>query len=115
MNRIAVPIFQSRISPVLDSCTRIVVVDIDQNREVERKEVYLDELSLSERLHVLQNSHVTTVICGGITEVFHNMLSSAHISVITGIAGEAEEVVTAFIADRLDDERFVMPGYRKQR
>jgi predicted Fe-Mo cluster-binding NifX family protein len=114
MARIAIPIFKSRVSPVLDSCTRILIVDIEQNLETERTELYLDEFSLSERVSMLQKSHVTTVICGGITDVLHNMLKSIHISVVVGIAGEVEEVVAAFMAGRLDERSFYMPGYKKQ-
>jgi predicted Fe-Mo cluster-binding NifX family protein len=115
MTRIAIPIFKSRVSPVLDSCTRMLVVDIEQDREIERREIYLEAFSLSERVNTLQKSHATTVICGGISDVLHNMLNSVNVSVITGIAGEVEEVVAAFMADRLKERRFRMPGYRKQR
>jgi predicted Fe-Mo cluster-binding NifX family protein len=89
-------------------------VDIEQNREIERREIYLEEFSLSERLNTLKKSHVTTVICGGISDVLHNMLNSEKISIITGIAGEAEDVVAAFMAHRLNEPRFYMPGYKKQ-
>ena len=113
MRRIAIPIFQSRVSPVLDSCTYILIVDIEQNLEIGRREICLEEFSLSERVNILKKSHVTTVICGGISYTMHNMLKNASITVIPGIAGEAEEVMAAFISDRLDERHFCMPGYKK--
>ena len=115
MAKIAIPIFKSRVSPVLDSCTRILIVDIEQNRETERSELYMDEFSLSERVNILQKTHVTTIICGGISDVLHNMLKNLPISVIIGIAGEVEEVVSAYVAGRLNERRFYMPGYKKKR
>ncbi|MGD8985611.1 MAG: NifB/NifX family molybdenum-iron cluster-binding protein [Desulfobacteraceae bacterium] len=114
MTRIAIPIFKSRVSPVLDTCTRILVVDIEEKREIERREIYQEEFSLSERVNTLKKAHVATVICGGISDVLHNMFNSENISVITGIAGEAEEVVAAFMAHRLNEPRFYMPGYKKR-
>ena len=113
MKRIAIPIFKSRISPVLDSCTRILIVDIEENRVIEREEIYVEEFSRSERVKILQRSHVSTVVCGGISHILHNMLHRAKISLITGIAGEAQEVVAAFAAERLHEPRFHMPGYRE--
>ena len=86
------------------------MVDIEENRQISRSQVYLDQLSPSLRLDVLREAGVTTLICGGISEVFHNMINSAGIQTITGIAGEIEEVITAFLADRLDQAYFYMPG-----
>ena len=114
MVRVAIPIFRSRISPVFDSCTRVLLVDIEHNREMERSEIYLDELSLTERLSILQKSRVAIVICGGISDLLQNMLQSVKISLIAGIAGEVEQVVTAYLSERLDEPQFHMPGYKDE-
>jgi predicted Fe-Mo cluster-binding NifX family protein len=90
---------------------QLLVVDIAEDRQISRSELYLDQLSPSQRLDVLRNAGVTAVICGGITEPFHHMLKSAGIRTITGIAGEIEEVITAFLADRLEQSYFYMPGH----
>jgi len=87
------------------------MVDIEENRQISRSQLYLDQLSPSLRLDVLRDAGVTTVICGGISEVFHHMLNSAGIRTITGIAGEVEEVIAAFLSDRLDQSYFYMPGH----
>jgi predicted Fe-Mo cluster-binding NifX family protein len=109
--RVAVPIFRARVSPVFDSCLQVLVVEIEENRQISRSELYLDQLSPPQRLDVLRHAGVSTVICGGISEVFHSMIKSAGIKTITGIAGEIEEVLAAFLADRLDQPYFYMPGY----
>ena len=50
------------------------------------------------------------MICGGISHTLHAMLESVGVSVITGIAGEVEEVLSAFMSHGLDDPKFSMPG-----
>ena len=72
--RVAIPVFRARISPALDTCTRVLLIDLEEKREIERREIYLDEFSLSERVNILQNAGVETVICGGISDLLHNML-----------------------------------------
>jgi len=114
MVRVAIPTFRSRVSPVFDSCTRVLLVEIEHNREIERSEMYLDELSLTKRMTILQKSNVTTVICGGISDMLQNMLQSAKIYLITGIAGEIDQVVTAYLHKRLDEPRFHMPGFKAE-
>ncbi|MDY6951565.1 MAG: NifB/NifX family molybdenum-iron cluster-binding protein, partial [Thermodesulfobacteriota bacterium] len=59
---------------------------------------------------MLKRAGVTTLICGGISHTLHTILESSGISVITGIAGEVEEVLSAFASHRLDDPKFCMPG-----
>jgi len=112
MNRIAIPVFKSRISPVFDSCSRVLVVDLEQNREIKRAEIIFEDLSVLERLRMLNRLRVTNVICAGISQSLHDKLTAANISPITGIVGEVGEVLFAFKCDRLRDPRFYMPGYR---
>ncbi len=112
MTRVAIPRFRSRISPVFDTCTRVLLIDLENNREVGRQEIYLNGMSMSERVTVLKNTNIQTIICCGIREVLYNMLINAEISLISGIAGEVEEVLDAFLSDRLHEPHFHMPGYK---
>jgi len=101
-----------RVSPVFDTCTRILVVDIETDREIDRKEIYLDALSLTERVTILRKSGVHTVICGGISGTLANMLTGAKIVLISDISGEIEPVLAAYLDESLDNSRFLMPGAR---
>ena len=112
MNRIAIPVFKSRISPVFDSCNRVLLVDLEQNKETNRAEITFEDLSVLERLSMLSRFGVTNVICAGISQSFHDKLTAAKISPITGIVGEIDEVLTAFMCDGLNNPRFYMPGYK---
>jgi predicted Fe-Mo cluster-binding NifX family protein len=110
--RAAIPIFMTRVSPLFDSCTRVLLIDIEQNREVDRKEIYLDALSLNERVTILRKSGVTTVICGGISEMLETMLAGADIELIGDITGEVDQVLDAYLTERLDEPRFHLPVFR---
>jgi len=112
MATIALPIFKSRISPVFDTCTRLLLIDFENKQEIARKEFDLDNFSLSERLRVLLINDVAEVVCGGISDVFHAILTSSGIRLVSGICGDVDEVIKAHIAGRLDDPRFFMPGYK---
>lgn len=111
MTRVAIPIFRLRISPVFDFCTRVLLVDIEKNVVVDRKELYLDALSLTERVRILRKSGVTAVICSGISSALENLILSEKVELICNISGEIETVLQAYLDKRLDDSRFHMPGY----
>jgi len=112
MTKVAIPIFQNRISPVLDSCTHILVVDIDQSSEMERENVFLGDISLMERCSIFNKLGVRVVICGGISETFAKMLKGFNVRLINGIAGDIDAVLSAFMNDHLDKPEFYMPGFK---
>jgi len=93
VTRVAIPIFRMKVSPVFDSCARVLLVDIEEDREVDRKEFYLDALSLNERLTILHKSGVDIVICSGISEVMEKMVLGKKIELISNITGEIETVL----------------------
>jgi len=115
MNRVAIPVFQSRVSPVFDCCNRVVLIDIAQNREIKRTEITCQNLSVLERVNLLIESGVTLVICAGISQSFYDQLVAAGISTISAIIGQVDEVLSAFRSDRLDNSCFGMPGYKPER
>ncbi|MGD2037522.1 MAG: NifB/NifX family molybdenum-iron cluster-binding protein [Desulfobacterales bacterium] len=112
MYRIAIPIFKSRVSPVFDTCTRLSLIDFEDDRVITRKEFDLDNFSLQERLRVLEKNDVAVIICGGISDVFDTILSNSNIRLISGICGDVDEIISAFIDGRLDDPCFFMPGHK---
>jgi predicted Fe-Mo cluster-binding NifX family protein len=115
MIRIAIPIFHNRVSPVLDTCTRLLIVDFEGKIEVERRDIPFDIYSQSERFEIVKKLNPDAIICCGISEVFDKMLQSAGIRLISGIAGNVEQVTEAFLCNRIDDPCFRMPGYKEDR
>lgn len=115
MDRIAIPIFKSRVSPVLDSCTRVLIIDIKNKQEIAREEVIFENFSLFERINALQKLNAKMIICGGISDVFYKLLKNANIGLIYGIAGEVEQVIHAYGCGQLDQQCFYMPGYRAEK
>jgi len=113
MIRIAIPIFHNRVSPVLDTCTRLLIIDFDGKADVEKREIPFDVYSQSERFKIVKNLNPDAIICCGISEVFDKMLQSAGIRLISGIAGDVEQVTEAFLSNRIDDPSFRMPGYKE--
>jgi predicted Fe-Mo cluster-binding NifX family protein len=114
MTRIAIPIFQNRVSPVLDTCQHLLLLDVNQGKEVSRQTVFLGEMPLAERFDIITNLGVVTVICGGVSETFANMLTGSNVLLRNGVAGEVDDVIAAFLEDRINMPRFYMPGFKPE-
>jgi predicted Fe-Mo cluster-binding NifX family protein len=110
MERVAIPLFQDRISPVLDSCRRVMVVDIDNGQIIKRTAIVMDKMSLTERVEAFSRWKVDKIVCAGVSDLMCKYLSGKKIVLKNGIAGQFEEIIQAYICNRLDDECFLMPG-----
>lgn len=108
----AIPVFQARISPVLDSCQRMVVVDIEGGREIRRQELTLEKMSVPERIEVITRWGIRKIICAGVSDFMCKFLAGKNIALVSGIAGELEKIINAYICNRLNDACFMMPGKR---
>jgi predicted Fe-Mo cluster-binding NifX family protein len=113
--RIAIPVWQGRISPVFDVAGQLLLVELADGREVAREEQLVDEIISDERTRKLAEIGVETLICAGISQSLEANLADRGIQVIARICGNVEEVLAAFVSGRLGEERFAMPGCCGQR
>ena len=113
--RIAIPIWDDKVSPVLDTASRLLIVEVDDRGETSRFEVYLDEQDLSRKCLRIRDMQIDILICGAISNPFSRMLMASGIDVIPEISGCAEEVLEAYLKGNLFHPRFLMPGCKRNR
>ncbi len=108
--RIAIPYQQNRISPVFDVATRILLVDIDKGQEKRRNERSVVQSDSIARAQCVSQFGVQVLICGAISWRLENALSSTGVQVIAYICGPVDDVLKAFLNDKLSESAFIMPG-----
>jgi predicted Fe-Mo cluster-binding NifX family protein len=113
MIRIAIPIFHKRVSPIIDSCTRVLIIDFDQDTELSRQEIFVENFSIADRVNLKKKMNINVIICCAVSEVMAHMLQGARIELICGIVGNVDKVLDAYFSNHLDDDSFHMPGYDK--
>jgi predicted Fe-Mo cluster-binding NifX family protein len=107
---VAIPIWQGRVSPVLDVAAEFLLVQLDGECVVARRREAVTAAEPDRRAARLAELGVETVICGAVSRPLEMVLTAARIQVVRHVCGDVEEVVEGFQKGRLDDERFVMPG-----
>ena len=113
--RIAVPIWNDKVSPVLDAATRLLIVDVEDKKETSRFEVHLNERDLLRRCFRIRDMEVDILICGAVSQPLLSMLTASDIDIITEIAGQTEDILTAYLKGGLFQPRFLMPGCKRNR
>lgn len=110
--KVAIPVFDERISPLFDVARALVVVNIEAGREVWRERISLDDSGLVMRARQLGEQGIDVLICGAISRLLEEMLESAGVAVISQMCGPVEEVLSAFLTGELTYTAFRMPGHR---
>lgn len=108
--RVAIPIWQGRVSPVFDVAGQLLLVDADNALEQSRREETLADEEPGRRAERLADLGVTTLVCGAISQPLLLLLEAKGIEVVSRVCGEVDEVLAAFLAGGLCADRFAMPG-----
>ena len=109
--RIAIPVWEGRVSPVLDVAERLLLVDVDRGREVSRSLEGIGQGLLPQRVRRISDLGIGIVICGTVSRQMAMMLSSLGITVFPCMRGEVDEVLNSVVRNGVPDPRFFMPGY----
>lgn len=108
--KVAIPVWQGRVSPVFDSSRRMVVLEAEDGRVVERTEAAVDEELPQARAARLRELGVQTLVCGAVSRQLAEEIARLRIRLIAFVAGEVEEVLQAFLTGQLPSAKFSMPG-----
>ena len=112
--RIGLPVWDGKVSPVFDSASRLMVLDVHGVAVNKAFEVFMEESDFHRRCSDLKGFGVELLICGAISSQLRDMLMALGINVIPWISGQIEAVVHAYVEGSLCDGRFVMPGCSKE-
>ncbi len=107
---IAIPIWEDRVSPLFDAARRVVLVEIEESREVKRSEESIGASYPAGRVRRLVDLGVKILICGAISRRLDFMCASAGIQVIPWVTGSSESILQAFLAGKLPGPEYDMPG-----
>ena len=113
--KVAIPIWNGRISPVLDVARHLLVVEIDGGVEAGRREEAIDGTDLARRAERVIRAGVDVLICGAISRPLETMLVASGVEVIPHTCGPVEDVLRALLTGQFTAESFLMPGCCGQR
>jgi len=108
--RIAVPVYHGRVAPVFDVSQKLTLFDVENSEIVRHQEEDFSAEYFPAKISLLISQAANVLICGAVSWPALRMIEGAGIRVIPNVSGSAEEVVEAFVAGRLPQPDFMMPG-----
>ncbi len=108
--KVAIPLFNERVSPRFDFASRILLATVQDQRVVAKEELPLKGYDLFERSALLKELNVDILICGGIQCFVAKDLAYSNVQVISTIVGDAEEALKGYLRGALSP--LVAQGYK---
>ena len=102
--KIAIPTFGSRVSPRFDCAETILVVALRGGEPSERQELNASGLPPHERIRMLLELGVDTVVCGGIDCRSIESLQRSGVTLYGWVAGEIDDALAALLRGDLDSD-----------
>jgi len=110
--RVAIPIWEYRVSPVFDTAKQVLIADIERGEVASQFVIDLGAKFILRRAGFLLRWRVEILICGGISSYLARLVAAQGIQVVPGIGGNANEVLKAFCQGNIPSSRFLMAGWR---
>jgi predicted Fe-Mo cluster-binding NifX family protein len=112
---LAIPVLRSRVAPALNWCSRIQIFPEGPFQEGGGQELVLSQMEAAQRLQVLRDQGVNTLICGALSAELLRFAEDLGLTIVSGVAGEVQEVVQSYWHNTLDHPKFWLPGCRLRR
>lgn len=109
---IAIPIWQQRISPLLDTAARLLVLTCKEGQETSRREIILEPQRIEALAATLAELRLDLMLCGALSGSLLRSLHERGVRVRPHLCGEVEAVLQAFCHHELERAEFQMPGCR---
>jgi predicted Fe-Mo cluster-binding NifX family protein len=113
--RIAISIWEDKISPLLDTASKLLIIENETQKESSRFQVHLLKQDISKKCRFIQSFNIDVLICGAVSRQFSEMLKAFGIEVISGISGPARDVLEAYQQGTPLHSKFFMPGSQTDR
>lgn len=110
--RLAVPIWNGRVSPVLDVARRMLVIEVIGGEAAFQEERVLGE---GDPVFSLGELGIDTLVCGALSHDLEERLLATGIEVVAEVRGEVQEVVRAYLDGTPMQRRLSMPGCHTRR
>lgn len=111
--KVAVTVWEDRVSPVFDSARNLLIAEIENARIIDTSYQQFNPEMVSQLASMLRTEGVDVIICGAISEGPATLLEAAGFDLISFIAGDVDKVFKNFIQEDPVWTELIMPGCRR--
>ena len=102
--RVAIPHHDGEVAPCFEYSANITIFSVRRSRVVGQMDFTLRSKEALDRVRLLRDQEVTTLICGGLQDAFEDLLLASGIRVISWVSGEVSEVLGLSLQHKLAEK-----------
>jgi predicted Fe-Mo cluster-binding NifX family protein len=99
--RVAIPRMGETVAPCFEYCCTMAIYTAVDGRILDQMDFPLRSREPLDRVRLLRDQHVDTLICGGMQDVFEKMLRAGGFEVISWVSGSVEDLLDMYLRGRL--------------
>ena len=99
--KVAIPRVGNAIAPRFEHSATITIYTVQHRKVVDSVDFSLQSQEALDRIRLLRDQGVDTLICGGVQRSGENMLVATGIEAITWVSGTVTELLDLFLRGRL--------------
>jgi predicted Fe-Mo cluster-binding NifX family protein len=94
------------VAPCFEYSATIAIFLVEDRRVVDQIDIPIRSREPLDRFRLLRDQQVDTIICGGVQDVFEDMLRASGVTLISWVSGNVDELLGRYLQGRLES------GYR---
>jgi predicted Fe-Mo cluster-binding NifX family protein len=99
--KVAIPRMGETVAPCFEYCATMAIFTVDEQRVTDQVDFPLRSREPLDRIRLLRDQDVDTIVCGGVQDVFEDMLRAGGIRVISWVSGSVDDLLDLFLRGRL--------------
>ena len=100
--KVAIPRMGETVAPCFEYCATMAIFNIAESGVVELVDFPLQSREPFDRVRLLRDQKVDTVICGGMQAFYEDMLKAAGFEVISWVSGLVDDLLALYIQGELE-------------
>ena len=99
--RVAIPRMGETVAPCFEYCCTMAIFTITRRHVVEQIDFPLRSRDPFDRVRLLRDQRVDTLICGGMQDIYEDLVRDAGLEVISWVSGLVEDLLDMYLRGRL--------------
>lgn len=102
--KIAIPRFGETVAPCFGFSATVSIFIVSGGEVIGQSDFVLQSKRELDRLRLLRDQEVDTLICGGLQDRFEDIIRATGIRVISWVTGDVEDLLGAFLRGELRED-----------
>ena len=99
--KIAIPRMGEAVAPCLEYCATMAIFTVLDGAVVDQVDFCLSSREPLDRVRLLRDQQIDTIICGGVQDVFEDLLRASGIRVISWVSGSVGDLLGLYVSGKL--------------